>query len=264
MLAAVKDVVRILNEIAPPSLAEEWDNVGLMVGRTEEPVRVILCALDCSHEVLQQARDLHANLIVTHHPAIFKGIRHLTDEDWHTALLLEAARDNIAVFSAHTNLDSAVGGVNDVLAELLGLDGLETLREQEGTLAGIGRVGFLPEPMELTAFADSTRKKLGLSHITYASAGSMVHKVAVCSGAGMDFLAEAVRSGADTYVTGDIKYHDAQDAVGRGINVVDGTHQATEIIMMNHLADRLALRLSKESYATQVLVARETPLFQVL
>ena len=109
MLAAVKDVIRILNEVAPPSLAEEWDNVGLMVGRTDEPVRVILCALDYSAEVLAQARELRANLIVSHHPAIFKGIRHLTDEDWHTSLLLDAARENIAVFSAHTNLDSAIG-----------------------------------------------------------------------------------------------------------------------------------------------------------
>ena len=92
----------------------------------------------------------------------------------------------------------------------------------------------------------------------------MVRKVAVCSGAGMDFLDAALRSGADTYVTGDVKYHEAQDAVGKGINVIDGTHQATELIMMNHLADRLALRLSRDSYATRVLVAKETPLFRVL
>ncbi|MCI6222089.1 MAG: Nif3-like dinuclear metal center hexameric protein [Selenomonadales bacterium] len=264
MLAAVKDVIRILNEIAPPSLAEEWDNVGLMVGRTDEPVRVILCALDYSAEVLAQARELRANLIVTHHPAIFKGIRHLTDEDWHTSLLLDAARENIAVFSAHTNLDSAIGGINDVLAELLGLDGVETLCEQAGTLAGIGRVGVLPEPKEVAVFADTVREKLGLPRITYAPAGAMVRKVAVCSGAGMDFLDAALRSGADTYVTGDVKYHEAQDAVGKGINVIDGTHQATELIMMNHLADRLALRLSRDSYATRVLVAKETPLFRVL
>ena len=97
MTASVKNVIKILNEIAPPSLAEEWDNVGLMAGHLGMPVRVVLCALDFSADVLAQAEELHANLIVTHHPAIFQSIRRLTDEDWRTALLLEAARHDIAV-----------------------------------------------------------------------------------------------------------------------------------------------------------------------
>ena len=259
MTASVKNVIEILNEIAPPSLAEEWDNVGLMAGHMGMPVRVILCALDFSSDVLKQAEELHANLIVTHHPAIFKSIRRLTDEDWRTALLLEAVEKGIAVFSAHTNLDSAVGGINDVLAELLGLDNRETLCAiQEGRLAGLGRVGYLPQPMELDAFAETVKQKLGLDHITVVPAGKSVHKVAVCSGSGMDFLKEAVRSGAD------MKYHDAQDAQGRGINIIDGTHQGTELIAVNHFADRLALRLSKEGYAVRVLVAREKPVLKIL
>ena len=265
MTASVKNVIKILNEIAPSSLAEEWDNVGLMAGHLGMPVRVVLCALDFSADVLAQAEELHANLIVTHHPAIFQSIRRLTDEDWRTALLLEAVEKGIAVFSAHTNLDSAVGGVNDVLAELLCLDNRETLCAiQEGRLAGLGRVGYLPQPMELGAFAEAVKQKLGLAHVTVVSAGKPVRKVAVCSGSGMDFLQEAVRSGADTYVTGDVKYHDAQDAQGRGINVIDGTHQGTELIVVNHFADRLALRLSKEGYAVRVLVAREKPVLTVL
>lgn len=123
----VKDMVKILNEMAPPRLAEDWDNVGLLVGRMKKPVRVILCSLDFSKEVLEQAQAVHADLIATHHPAIFKGIRQLTDLDWQTALLLQAAQADIAVYSAHTNLDSAVGGVNDILAALLELTNVEAL-----------------------------------------------------------------------------------------------------------------------------------------
>lgn len=119
MFILVKDIVKIMSEMAPARLAEDWDNVGLQVGRYEKEVRVILCALDFSAEVLEQAAQLHADIIVTHHPAIFRGIKKLTDRDWRTALLLEAARKDIAVYSAHTNLDSVAGGVNDVLATLL-------------------------------------------------------------------------------------------------------------------------------------------------
>ena len=121
MYISVKDFIKMMSEMLPVRLAEEWDNVGLQVGRNEKEVKVILCALDFSAEVLEQAAQLHTDIIVTHHPAIFHGIKQLTDSDWRTALLLEAARNDIAVYSAHTNLDSVAGGVNDVLANLLNL-----------------------------------------------------------------------------------------------------------------------------------------------
>ena len=263
MFIAIKDIVRILNEMAPPRLAEEWDNVGLQVGRNEKEVKVVLCALDFSAEVLEQAVQHHADIIVTHHPAIFRGIKQLTDRDWRTALLLEAARQDIAVYSAHTNLDSAAGGVSDVLANLLELENVEGLADAE-TLEGIGRIGVLSEAMELEAFAETVKRVLKLEHVTVVPAGRPVQKVAVCGGSGMDFLDYAVRAGADTYVTGDVKYHDAQDARGKGINVIDATHQATELPVVNELADRLALRLSRDGYTAKVLVAKETKLLQTL
>lgn len=263
MNISVKDIVKLMNEMIPARLAEDWDNVGLQVGRNEKEVKVILCALDFSAEVLEQATQLHADIIITHHPAIFRCIKQVTDLDWRTALLLDAARKDIAVYSVHTNLDSVAGGVNDVLANLLDLDNVESL-SGEDTLEGVGRIGVLKEPLELTAFAEIVKNALKLNHVTIVPAGRNVHKVAVCGGSGMDFLDYAVKAGADTYVTGDIKYHDAQDAQGKHINLIDATHQGTELPVVNELADRLALRLSREGYTAKVLVAKETKLLQML
>jgi dinuclear metal center YbgI/SA1388 family protein len=263
MYILIKDFVKIMSEMIPARLAEEWDNVGLQVGRNDKEVKVILCALDFSAEVLEQASQVHADIIVTHHPAIFCGIKNFTDRDWRTGLLLEAARKDIAVYSAHTNLDSVAGGVNDVLANLLGLENVEGL-SGEDTLEGIGRIGVMREGLELTAFAENVKKALRLEHVTVIPAGRPVRKVAVCGGSGMDFLDCAVQAGADTYVTGDIKYHDAQEARGKHINLIDATHQGTELPVVNELADRLALRLSREGYTAKVLVAKETKLLQIV
>ena len=264
MNPSVKYIEKILNEMAPLPLAEEWDNVGLLAGKTEKDVKVILCALDFSAEVLEQAKNCHADLVITHHPVIFRGITKFTDNDWRNALLMEALRNDIAVYSAHTNLDKAAGGVNDVLAGLLELENVEGLSNREDTLEGIGRVGCLKEPLDLFAFAEKLKRILKVERVNVVSAGRPVRKVAVCGGSGMDFLDSAVEAGADTYVTGDIKYHDAQDAFGRHINLIDATHQATELPMMNELADRLALRFSREGYAVKILVAKESLLFRSL
>ena len=165
MFILVKDIVKIMSEMAPARLAEDWDNVGLQVGRYEKEVRVILCALDFSAEVLEQASQLHADVIVTHHPAIFRGIKKLTDQDWRTTLLLEAARQDIAIYSAHTNLDSVAGGVNDVLATLLELENVNGFSGDD-TLEGIGRIGVLKQPMDITAFAEKVKSVLKLNHVT--------------------------------------------------------------------------------------------------
>lgn len=260
----VEDAVKILNEMAPPHMAESWDNVGLLVGRNRKAVRVILCALDFSEPVLRQAEAVHADLVITHHPAIFKGIFRLTDSNWQTGLLMRALRSDIAVFSAHTNLDSAVGGVNDVLCELLELDNVEVLAGEEGASACIVRIGILPSPLEPEQFADRVRRALKQEHITLVSAGRPVQRVAICGGSGMGFLKQVVASGADTYVTGDVKYHDAQDAVGKGLNVIDATHQGSELPIVARIADRLSLRLSKAGEPVTVLVAREDRLFTVI
>jgi dinuclear metal center YbgI/SA1388 family protein len=264
MLATVRDVERILNEMMRPGLAEEWDNVGFLIGRADKTVKVILGALDFSREVCEQAIALKADMIVTHHPAIFTPMKSLTDRDWRNELVLRAAEHGIAVYSAHTNLDSVLGGVNDVLAKTLELENIESFNGEDGALQGIGRIGSLPEPLTLEAFIARVKCALRLEHVGVAGSCSSIKRVAVCGGSGMSFLDEVIAAGADIFVTGDVKYHAAQDAVAKGLTVIDAGHQGTELLVVNDFADRLALRLARANYDARVLVARETHVMRII
>ena len=134
--------------------------------------------------------------------------------------------------------------------------------KNDDNCGALGRVGYLPHKMEFEKFAQIVKEALGLSFVTGISAGKAVYKVALCGGAGIDFIAEALEQGADTYVTGDIKYHEAQNAVFSGLNLIDATHQGTELPVVAVLADKLSLRLAAAGFAAQVLTARETLLFK--
>lgn len=264
MEATVNDIVKIMDGIAPPNLAEAWDNVGLLVGRSDNTVKKIMVALDVSPEVAEQALEHKVQMIVTHHPVIFDPVKKMTDRTWQQKLLLDCAENKIAVYSAHTSLDSVLGGVNDVLAAQLGLQHTEVLMPAAGGEAGLGRVGCLPATLTLQEFSEKIKAVLKLDRVVVGDAGQKVNKVALCGGAGADFISEALAAGADTFVTGDVKYHTAQNAVYSGLNIIDATHQGTELPVINTLADRIALRLTSGGFSTQVLVAKESKILQYL
>lgn len=261
MSAVVNDIIKIMDSIAPREMAESWDNAGFLLGRRDNPVKKIMVALDVSPEVVEQAVAQKADMLVTHHPPIFKPLKSICDNSWQSALLLKCIENGIAVYSAHTSLDSVIGGVNDVLAEKLGLNNIKVL-VNSGEGGSLGRVGTLSEKMTFEDFAVMVKRVLGLQFVTGISAGKQVCKVALCGGAGIDFVAEALEQGADTYVTGDIKYHEAQNAVFSGLNLIDATHQGTELPVVAVLADKLALRMAAAGIGAQVLTARETLLFK--
>ncbi len=261
MNAAVNDIIKIMDSIAPRNLAESWDNAGFLVGRRDNAVKKIMVALDVSPEVVQQAVEHKADMLITHHPPIFKPLKNICDSSWQSKLLLECIEHGIAVYSAHTSLDSVLGGVNDVLAAKLGITQTIPLVKNDDNDGALGRIGVLPHKMAFADFCAQVKKALGLPFVTGISAGRDVYKVALCGGAGGDFVAEAIAQGADTYVTADIKYHTAQDAAFSGLNLVDGTHQGTELPVVTVLADKLSLRLAAAGFAAQVLTARETLLF---
>lgn len=264
MEATVNDIIKVMDGIAPPNLAEPWDNVGLLVGRSSNTVKKLMVALDVSPEVVEQAVEHKVQMLVTHHPVIFDPIKKMTDRSWQHKLLLDCAENKIAVYSAHTSLDSVLGGVNDVLAEKIGLLHTEVLVPAAGGEAGLGRVGCLHEPMTLQEFSEKIKTVLKLDNIIAGDAGRRVSKVAVCGGAGAEFIDEALAAGADTFVTGDVKYHTAHNAVYSGLNIIDATHQGTELPMINTLADRIALRLTSSGFNAQVLVAKESKILQYL
>ena len=258
MEATVNDIIKVMDGIAPPNLAEPWDNVGLLVGRSSNTVKKLMVALDVSPEVVEQAVEHKVQMLVTHHPVIFDPIKKMTDRSWQHKLLLDCAENKIAVYSAHTSLDSVLGGVNDVLAEKIGLLHTEVLVPAAGGEAGLGRVGCLHEPMTLQEFSEKIKTVLKLDNIIAGDAGRRVSKVAVCGGAGAEFIDEALAAGAD------VKYHTAQNAVYSGLNIIDATHQGTELPMINTLADRIALRLTSGGFNAQVLVAKESKILQYL
>ena len=253
MLATVNDLVELLEELMPSNLAEDWDNVGLMLGRKGKTVKRILLALDLSKEVVEQAVAQKIDLIITHHPAIFKKLKRVVDNDWQQDLLLTLAENGIAVYSAHTNLDCVSTGVNDVLAKLLQLEDTEILDDSNG----LGRIGVVEET-SLTEYAQVVKNALKADYVVVGDAGKQVHKVAVCGGAGSDLIDLALAKGADTLVTGDVKYHSAQQAVFSGLNIIDAGHQPTELPVLEKLADRLSLRLVERDMDVVVNVAKET------
>ena len=253
----VADLVELLEEMAPPQLAEDWDNVGLMLGRRSKPVHRLILALDMTAETVAQAISYKADVLITHHPAIFKRLPQITDDNWQQELLLELAEHGIAVYSAHTNLDCVSNGVNYALIKRLGITDEDVLDNNNG----LGRIGFV-NPCSLEEFAQHVKQALHADYVTVGDAHKMVHKVAVCGGAGSDLIEEALRQGADTLITGDVKYHDAQRAVFSGLNIIDAGHQCTEWPVLEDWADRLSLHFTEKNWDLVLKVAKESLLLR--
>lgn len=257
MNTCVNDIAALMEELAPRVLAESWDNVGLMLGRGNKTVKNILLALDITPEVVNEAVSRKADMIITHHPAIFNKLGSVTDKQWQQELLLTLAEHGIAVYSAHTNLDCAAAGVNDVLAARLKLSDVDVLDDTNG----LGRIGSVAET-DLADFAAFVKKALKADYVTVGDAGKKVRRVAVCGGAGSDLTALALAKGADTFVTGDVKYHSAQEAVFSGLNIIDAGHQPTELPVLEKLADRLSSHFAERDINIVIKVAAESLLLR--
>lgn len=359
MAPNVSDIIAIMESLAPQWLAEPWDNVGLQVGDPQWPVETICLALDPLPETVDAAVSAGAQMLITHHPLLFKPLSSVDVSTAVGAMLSTAMANRLAIFSAHTNLDSVAGGVNDVLAGRLGLDKLTVLdhekqaeavklavfvpkthesavlealvksgagsigeysgcsfrSEGKGTFTpgsgsrpylgqpgrftqvdevrietrvtrarlagvlgalrkahpyetmafdlypvqshetghGLGRVGRLDPPQTLDAFAETVRSRLGLPAVRVVGDGSMtVNRAAVCSGSGGGLMSTAFASGAQVYITGDVRYHDARDAQVRGIGLIDIGHFAGEHLVIGPLADRLAAAIAEAGWSVTV------------
>ena len=251
-------VMNALERIAPRHLAEDWDNTGLLVGSYAQKVERILVALDVDDTVVAEAIERSADMIVAHHPAIFRGMKQLRTDLPLGRRLAALLTHGIAVAAAHTNLDITCGGVNDVLAARLGLEKLSTFittAQADGSAESLGRIGTLPAPVAIDDFAHSVRERLGVSHVRLVRAADRpVRRVAVVGGAGAEFIDTAVRRGADVYLTGDVKYHEAQRAAEQGMHLIDAGHFGTERPVLPVLADLLRAELAAEHGTVEILV----------
>lgn len=233
----VGEIEAALFEIAPRDCAMDWDNVGLLTGKPGREVRKVLVSLDITLDVIEEAGRWGADLIVAHHPVIFNGQKTVTDRDVVGRRILQLVERNISAICMHTNLDTAGGGVNDTLAEWLGLRDFYCLEE-----TGVLRAGVLDEPMDLGEFAARVGKTLGCNGVRYADAGRRVHRVAVGGGACGEFEDAAIRANCDTFVTADLSYHQFLDAKEKGINLVDAGHFPTEDPICHELIGYLQTR----------------------
>lgn len=242
MAVTVKEVFDLLQEKAPFQYQADFDNAGFLVGRGGGAVTKILVSLDITEEVVREAQTLGAELIVSHHPVIFHPARSVTDETLTGQVLLELLEHKIAAICAHTNLDAVAGGVNDALAEALGLTDVGQLCQEgvdgQGRPYGIGRVGTVAEqsPEQFAAFV---KKALGANGVRYADGGRPIRRVAVGGGACGGMLDDALAQGCDAFVTADVKYNGFLDAKAQGMTLIDAGHYPTENVVCPVLEDWL-------------------------
>ena len=233
-MTTVADILKFVETLAPRHMAESWDNVGLLCGSKSAAVTKILVALDPFEGVCQEAADIGADLIVTHHPLIFQAPKSITDETSVGRSIMHLCRHGISAINAHTNLDVASGGVNDVLAGKLGLENVRTI-DPEGGLLRMGDV----EEQTLELFLATVKEQLGCNGLRYVEGRKPVRKVAVGGGSCASGMLEAIDAGCDTFVTSDIKYNQFWDAYDLGLNLIDAGHFCTENPVAAVLAEKL-------------------------
>ena len=234
-MTRVCDIEKYLFHWAPRELAMDWDNVGLLVGDGAAEVRKVLVTLDITEAVAAEAVSSGADLIVAHHPMMnctWHKVQHVTADDAQGRIITALLRNGISAICMHTNLDAAEGGVNDALAEKLGLNDTKALTEEK-----IGRIGMLKCEKPLVEFIQDVIKYLGCNGLRYTDCGKPVHRVAVGGGACGDYISQAVALGCDTFVTSDLSYHEFLDT--KALNLIDAGHFPTENVICPVILERL-------------------------
>ena len=278
----LKDLMELLEEVAPAELAESWDNPGLQVGFLDQRIERLVLSLDPTLQAVQFATSERAQLLLTHHPLIFRPVSTIRDGEYPGGVVYEAIRRGISVVAMHTNLDAAHEGINAILADLLALEQVEPLsapgagegvksgalasraiaaEQKEGKSsenAGLGRIGNLKRPCKLSEFISRAKKSLRLKTVRVVGEDKVVIKrVAVVGGSGGSLIREAWMKGADLLVTGDVSYHQAREAEFLDLAVIDGGHFATETVAFREFGRQLGKQIAARGWKIQVLFNEE-------
>ena len=254
-MANVADILNFIQTLAPTCMKEDWDNVGLNCGHADRPVKKILVALDPFSHVCEEAKEIGADLLVTHHALIWKP-GFVTDRDEQGRNTLFLIENGIAHINAHTNLDCVPGGVNDILAEKLGLENIKVIApkgtDEEGRPWGLLRQGVVMlQPLE--QFLSVVKTALGCEGLRYVNTGKPVCRVAVGGGACAGEMEQAVAAGCDTFVTADVRYNHFWDAKAMGLNLIDAGHFHTENPVCAYVAEKL-----QEAFPDVAVILSET------
>ncbi len=255
----LSEIIAQLEELAPARFALSWDNVGLLAGRSEREVHRVFVAVDATDEVVADAVRAEADLLITHHPLIFRGVKRVSDDDFIGRRLMKLIENEISYYAMHTNFD--VMGMADAAADELELSEREVLEvtwEDDISKEGIGRVGLLSREMSLLECAELVK---GVFHIDcvrlFGESKEKVHRAAVCPGAGKGEIELAIRLGADVLITGDIDNDAGIDAVAQGLSIIDAGHYGLENLFVPYMKDVFARQMS----SVEVIPATERPPF---
>ena len=224
----LREIINSIESVAPRSAQEQWDNSGMQVGDTGREIHSVLLTTDVTTDVVNEAVVSGCDLIVSHHPLLFHGLKQVCGQTPQARIVEMAIKHDIAIYSAHTSLDSVMGGINTRLADKLGLTDYRLLVKGASGETGLGVIGRLPEPMTYTSFVARVHRVLECTYVRYTRpAKETVQTVALCGGSGAEFIGDAVAQGADVYITADCKYHEFQDAEGQ-IGLIDIDHWISE------------------------------------
>ena len=229
----VRELYDFLDKAIPKSLSEEWDNDGLMCSPdSSEDVKRVLLTLDVTEEIVDYAIERSYDLIISHHPLIFRPVSKINENNNVSRKIIKLINNDISVFSFHTRADKVRGGVNDCLAKALGLQNVSPLG-----IDGLGRIGELPSETEFDVFCDNVKLALGSDCVASSDGYNTVKRVALVGGDGKDYVKEAIACGADTYVSGRLSYNVMEEAAELGINLVEAGHYYTELPVLSFFAE---------------------------
>lgn len=236
-----REIMEILEAQSPLSYACDWDNVGLLAGSPAKEIKKIYIALDALDETVEEAVFMGADLLLTHHPLIFKGIKKITTEDFIGRRLIKLIQNDIAYYAMHTNFD--VKGMADLSAAMLGLENTKVLDVtvfENDREEGIGRIGNLMEPMTLEHLVRFVKAAFSIEKVkVFGEANKRLKRAAVSPGSGKSEIRHAIAKGADVLITGDIDHHDGIDAAACGLCIIDAGHYGLEHIFINYMEDYL-------------------------
>lgn len=239
----IKQFCEVMQDIAPRELSMDYDNVGLLIEPENAEIKRVLVALDCTSITAKEATEKGAQLMLTHHPIFFRGTKRISKSDPATAGAYMLIRNGIGLFAAHTNLDAAEGGVNDALAEELGIMDAVPMAAD-----GLGRIGKLSEPMRFGEFAKIVGERLDTAVRIAGDTEKLIKTVAVIGGAAGEYAMDAYNEGADVFVTGECKHHEAMYAREAGLCLIDAGHYETEKSVLKHLIKRLQAETDDVQY----------------
>ena len=253
----VKDIIRIIEEFAPLSIQESWDNSGLCIGSPEDVVSSVLLGLDCTPELVDEAIACGADMIVTHHPLIFSGLKRISPDNPVGEAVMKAIKAGISIYAAHTSADKVIAGVSGAMAAKLGLEGVQIL-DMDGEGTGLGVVGDLPEPLSAAEAVRLVKDRFGLKAMrTSRPVEGKISRIAMCGGSGGSLIGAAMKSGAQLYISGDISYHNF--FTREGFMIMDIGHYESEIEIVDILFSLIkknfptfAVRITQNIYSNPI------------